>query len=978
MRTGELSKKGYVVFKNEFSSDIIEQTKDTLTIQPVQTINIPGQETDPFPIYLENDKKLYVPKHFGIRKFGPIQKNKIPEGKDIQVSFNGTLRKHQVDAIEHIQKGFKETGGGILSLACGQGKCLDLSTNVWTTQGIKQAQHLNIGDKLLNGNTRDGQTDYNVITKMYSGRDTMYYVWNDTCLPPFLMDKDTLPIVNREHLLHFKTECGDTLMRAEDYYTLQMDKSEMIYEWFGVQQSLYHTSSDLFDWKNMYQLGHFEKKGLCNYFEQTDFKKWKYTKCIEFGMSLLEHDNECNWFNKFSQFFGTTFVEEPSTDVCRLLWNIHIKDTDKVYGISLIERFCIWIGIQLGKLKTLYQTTTDKDDLSSLIETCMGFFVLYVANETLSMKLQFKKKYPIAYNWLNALEASLGIQSRLRSSKFLPLDDFIFHHLEDYYHNSSVTLFYAYGEDVLHFMKTFKSVVEDMSKEPEFCFELLRHGQETRVYLIPKNYGLYVGFECTGSHLFRFENNLITHNTTTALNVVSLIGKKTLVVVHKEFLMDQWRERIQFFLPNARIGTIQRNKVDVKDKDIVLGMLHSLSMKNYPIEVFEDFGLTIIDEVHYIATKVFSRSLPIINTRLMLGLSATPERKDGMSMIFYDTLGPILFVKRRDSKDDMVLVKTLHLYSTSPLYKPATFFNGRTNTPKMITNMSEYFNRTMFLLIIIHWIFSLNENKRKILIFSDRRDHLKFMEKCINEMSIYHKQDKITTGLYIGRNQENKARHQEKLKQNEKKDVILATYKMAKDGLDIPSLNTLIMATPISDVEQACGRILRDSGNGIRPLIIDLVDHTGSFVNQYVQRKRFYRGEKYDVQEVHIDIYHQVSTFIKLQTNTPFDNGMKPQVEINPDYDMPKKNNIVEWMKGEENSERMKDLLIRPKKRINAKECVSFFTSPFSYVPDTPYGKTFYYSEYTPTPVEIEEEEQELLGNPMTIRSNAFSFKTPF
>ena len=67
--------------------------------------------------------------------------------------------------------------------------------------------------------------------------------------------------------------------------------------------------------------------------------------------------------------------------------------------------------------------------------------------------------------------------------------------------------------------------------------------------------------------------------TVLALHIISMLKKKTIVVVHKDFLMTQWRDRILEFLPDARIGKIQQDTVDIEDKDIVLSMVQSLSMK---------------------------------------------------------------------------------------------------------------------------------------------------------------------------------------------------------------------------------------------------------------------------------------------------------------------------------------------------------------------------------------------------------------
>ena len=97
--------------------------------------------------------------------------------------------------------------------------------------------------------------------------------------------------------------------------------------------------------------------------------------------------------------------------------------------------------------------------------------------------------------------------------------------------------------------------------------------------------------------------------TVMALNIISKLKLKTLVIVHKGFLLSQWIERIQQFLPAARIGKIQVPHFDIEDKDIVIGMLQSLSMKEYPEDTFDSFGFTIIDECHHISAEIFVRSL---------------------------------------------------------------------------------------------------------------------------------------------------------------------------------------------------------------------------------------------------------------------------------------------------------------------------------------------------------------------------------
>jgi superfamily II DNA or RNA helicase len=118
---------------------------------------------------------------------------------------------------------------------------------------------------------------------------------------------------------------------------------------------------------------------------------------------------------------------------------------------------------------------------------------------------------------------------------------------------------------------------------------------------------------------------------------------KTLVIVHKEFLLNQWIERIHQFLPTARVGKIQGSTVDVDNKDIVIGMLQSLSMKDYPADTFTSFGLMVIDEVHHISSEVFSCALFKVVTKYTMGLSATMNRKDGTTKVFKMFLGDVVY-----------------------------------------------------------------------------------------------------------------------------------------------------------------------------------------------------------------------------------------------------------------------------------------------------------------------------------------------
>ena len=134
--------------------------------------------------------------------------------------------------------------------------------------------------------------------------------------------------------------------------------------------------------------------------------------------------------------------------------------------------------------------------------------------------------------------------------------------------------------------------------------------------------------------------------TVLALHIISVLKKKTIVIVHKDFLMTQWRDRILEFLPDAKIGKIQQDTIDIEGKDIVLAMVQSLSMKEYDEGVFNSFGLAIFDECHHLGAEVFSKSMRKVASKYMLGLSATPRRKDGLSKVFEWFMNDIVYLQK--------------------------------------------------------------------------------------------------------------------------------------------------------------------------------------------------------------------------------------------------------------------------------------------------------------------------------------------
>lgn len=328
--------------------------------------------------------------------------------------------------------------------------------------------------------------------------------------------------------------------------------------------------------------------------------------------------------------------------------------------------------------------------------------------------------------------------------------------------------------------------------------------------------------------------------TVIALNIITRIKKKTLVVVHKTFLMDQWKERIKQFIPDAKIGYIQGPDIIIDNCDIVIGMLQSLSQKDYDKTQFDSFGLCVIDEAHHIGAEVFSRSLRKISCWYMLGLSATPKRKDGLSKVFEYYIGPYIF-KQTESEKRALDVNIINIKNNNHYQQEVVMYNGNSNMPRMINNICEYKPRTEFICYLVDYILKIGTDDTQILILSDRRNHL-------NEIFEQVEREKIcSVGYYVGGMKELD------LKKSESKTLILGTYSMSSEGMDIPSLNTLILSSPKSDIQQSVGRILRKKGS-ILPTVYDINDNFSSFSNQVKKRKTFYKKSNFKQYQLNLDL----------------------------------------------------------------------------------------------------------------------------
>jgi superfamily II DNA or RNA helicase len=504
---------------------------------------------------------------------------------------------------------------------------------------------------------------------------------------------------------------------------------------------------------------------------------------------------------------------------------------------------------------------------------------------------------------------------------------------------------------------------------------------QSKIHIEKLNKGDYYGFEIDGNRRFVLGDFTVTHNTTMAIYIMCELKKKTLIIVHKEFLLNQWKERIEQFAPKARIGLIKGPTVDIQNKDIVLGSLQSLSMKEYDKDVFASFGNVVIDECfpyeqyiitdkgticigdlhkmwknkeklpliksfnietsnfewkqltyawekqatqlleitvyktkikctlnhkiltpngmieaeklnigdlvigcinntctkfkiistklidsksinvydievednhnflcsektnmygvcckncHHIGSEVFSRALNKINFKYSLGLSATVKRKDNLSKVFMWYLGDIIFKTKKNIDKVHILLK--EFYDSDPNYgrEIKNYFN-KLNIPIMINNICEFLPRIVYTIDILEEVLK-DEPDRKVVLLSDRRNHLQLFKEELDKRN-------ISNGFVYG------GLKPIIIEESEKQQVILGTYAYLQEGYDCPGLNTLILASPKSELEQIIGRIQRDKieCRKYTPLVIDIIDNFSLFKAQAKKRQKYYNSKKYKI-----------------------------------------------------------------------------------------------------------------------------------
>jgi len=379
-----------------------------------------------------------------------------------------------------------------------------------------------------------------------------------------------------------------------------------------------------------------------------------------------------------------------------------------------------------------------------------------------------KKKFDFSNNNLAVEAFGLDISA---GKVFLPFS-YSYHHLS-----------INNNQDILDTNFSFQGTLLDRQKEiRNEVFEILNR---TNSILL----SLYTGF---GKTIF-------------ALYIACKINLKTVVLCHRKIIMDQWIDSIKKYLPDCKCKIVEGNELVDKDYDICIMNVINVPKKHR--NQYKHFGLVIIDECHTICTQTFSQSLFYFFPKYVIGLSATPERTDGMDKIIEMFVGPEIVYRK--------MYRLFNVYKLFTGFEPEVkeTKSGSLDWNKVIESQGLDESRNNLICKIIKYF-----SKRNILVLCKRKDHAKILLEKL-------KTDGENVDVFMDTQKSC----------NYDSRILIATYSKGGVGFDHPKLNMMITAADVlENFTQYLGRIFRT--NDEFPIYIDLIDNFKPIYNHSLER----------------------------------------------------------------------------------------------------------------------------------------------
>jgi superfamily II DNA or RNA helicase len=386
-------------------------------------------------------------------------------------------------------------------------------------------------------------------------------------------------------------------------------------------------------------------------------------------------------------------------------------------------------------------------------------------------------------------------------------------------------------DKVIYDHKPIEAPKKNSNTSPPYELKLFDFQEKALKEMLDKKSGIVVATAGSGK-------------TETAIGYIIKMREKNnikvLWVSHTKDLITQAEQRLRKYA-SLDIGFITDGKMDINDKDVVFATIQSL--EKFLPQIQNHFDLLILDECHHFTSKgvskkkqMFERVIGSMNTRFRIGLTATNFRADSYDFGIISLISPVICEINNQQNIVKASVRFVNTdFNLNNIPRECLNYDGTMNYSGVITALVENQKRSSVIIDQIKQ--KLKDGENKIIVLSDRVNHLEYLQQKVGEGVLF-------TGSCKRKEREDIL---ERINKNNDIKIIFATYKIFSEGISINSLNTMVLATPIKfngKLIQAIGRIERRDENNKekKPEIIDVVDpYIKMFKSMSFERRLVYK-----------------------------------------------------------------------------------------------------------------------------------------
>ena len=827
-----IGNKGYSIYKISLNENIIAFIKKELTVKPFMQSSI--VQPNSFPIYLESDKKIYVPRFWGINIFGNPKTLKIKMGKSIDLKFNGELRDYQKIVMDSYLKAIKfgskeeenSEGSALIELFAGAGKTV---LGLKIIQVLRKKTIIFVHKTFLKNQWIERIKQYLPDAKIGTIQGQIIDI-EDKDIVIAMIQSISMKSYPDNLFDEFGFSCFDECFPSATLIHTNKGKKKIsmlyeIWEKYGLNNDIkilsFNTTTKKFEYKPL------------NYAWQKQSKS-----LIKFELS--KQIIECTINHKILTNKGYIEADKLNIgDIILCKYDIEDKD-NQICPCLNDDQLQILYGSYLGD-GCIEKTVKDNYRLKIIHCKEQKLYCEWKANMFGTTELEYIEKNGNSEKEAYRFYSKCFIIDNSLSDNRKEIPDWLINKIDE----RAIAIWFM--DD--------GSLVKKRLKDGSVSYYASLH-----------------------SNNFDYENHIKLSNLLKKYNIECIISKnrqynnlrfdnkntKALLNLIRKYIHSSFEYKIDFISDNQynwnneflKYGSLKITKKEYIKK------LRNINV--YDIEVKDNHNFIIatgskdtnyidgpiVSNCHHISSETFSNCLRKCTTLYSLGLSATMNRKDGLTHVFKMYLGDICNKQKKKAEEDNVLVKAIDyvVLDDEDYNEVERDYRGNVKHTTMLSRVSNFNYRTDFIINVIENELKINKDQQ-IILLGHQKNLLNYIYKAIELKNL------TSVGYYIGGMKE------KDLKISESKQLILATYAMAAEGLDIPSLTTLILATPKSDIVQSVGRILREKHSN--PLIIDIIDQHDCFINQFAKRKAFYNEKNYKIIRTNNERYIDYIKYIK-------------------------------------------------------------------------------------------------------------------